>query len=263
MKALLYVDASPRGEWALGLARLLAQGFVSERTLLVTEEDAARDATLLPRARASLGAAGAAARVATGPSPAERAIAAETAEGAYGLVIVPPAGRNAIQRMLRGSRMATVVRSVRASVLVAKRPPATIARLLAAASQGPLLRPVLREAGALGRALGARVDVLHVVPEVALPFQPQAGAPGAGPRPEDGAAAVRAALQEEGLGPELQVREGLVVDEVLAEVDAGAYPLLVIGGPPESRSEAWAREDVTERVLLQCPASILVVRGGP
>ena len=262
MRALLYVDPSPRGEWALTLASLVSPGFLSGLTLLVTEEDAGRDPELLARTRAALGEAGKMAAEAVGPGPAERAIVRETASGAYGLVIVPPAGRNALQRMIRGSRMASVVRSVHASVLVAKRPPAAIPRLLAAVSDGPLMRPVLREAAALGRGLGARVDALHVVSDVALPFRPHSGAASAGGPGEDGAAAVRAAAREAGIGTELLIREGLVVDEVLAEVEAGAYPLLAIGGPPESRSEGWAREDVAERILLQCPASVLVVRGG-
>jgi nucleotide-binding universal stress UspA family protein len=263
VRALLYADPSPRGEWALTLASLVTPGFASDLTLLVTAEDAARDPGLLPRSRAALGEAGKVAAEAARPGPAERAIMEETASGAYGMVIVPPAGRNAIQRMIRGSRMTSVVRSVRASVLVAKRPPAAIPRLLAAVSDGPLLRPVLREAAALGRALGARVDALHVVSDVALPFAPHARPAPAPGTAEDGPAAIRAAAREAGIGSDPILREGLVVDEVLAEVDAGAYPLLAIGGPPESRSESWAREHVTERILLQCPVSILVVRGGP
>lgn len=259
VRALLYVDPSPRGEWALSLAALVCPGFAAELTLLATAEDLARDPGLLDRARDALEEAGKAAAQAVGPGPAERAIVAETGSGAYSLVIVPPAGRNAVQRMIRGSRMASVVRSVRASVLVAKRPPAAISRLLVAVSEGPLLRPVLREAAALGRALGARVDALHVVSEVALPFEPQAGTPAAAPR--DATALVRAALREAGIASELQLREGLVIEEVLAEVDAGAYPLLALGGPIEPRSGGWARELVTERILLQCPASVLVVRG--
>jgi len=263
VRALLYVDPSPRGEWALTLASLLSPGFLSGLTLLVIEEDVGRDPGLLARARACLGEAGETASEAVAPGPAERAIVREAASGAYGLVIVPPAGRNAIQRMIRGSRMASVVRSVHASVLVAKRPPAAIPRLLAAVSDGPLLRPVLREAAALARGLGARVDALHVVSDVALPFGPHGSvAPGGDPK-EDVAAVIRAAAREAGIGTELLLREGLVVDEVLAEVDTGAYPLLAIGGPPESRSEGWAREHVTERILLQCPASVLVVRGEP
>ena len=54
-------------------------------------------------------------------------------------------------------------------------------------------------------------------------------------------------------------REGLVVDEVIAEVEQGAFDLLVVGAPPE-RDRGWGREDTTERLLLACPTSTLVVR---
>ena len=53
-------------------------------------------------------------------------------------------------------------------------------------------------------------------------------------------------------------REGLVVDEVLEELDHGAHQLLVIGAAHDE-AKSWGREDVTERLLLGCPASTLVV----
>ncbi len=93
MNCLLYVDPSHRGEWALRLGGLLATA-LERVTLVATEEDAARDPALLVRARQALRGARALEEKRL-PGPAERAIPLEAAGGAYDLVVVPPAGRNA------------------------------------------------------------------------------------------------------------------------------------------------------------------------
>jgi nucleotide-binding universal stress UspA family protein len=254
-QSLLYVDPSPRGEWALGLAAALPAELTGGLDLLATAEDAARDPGLLSRARERTGAS----RVVEArslPGPAERAIARAALERAYALALVPPAGRGAILRMLRGSRIASVVRSVPTSVLIARRPPARLERVLCAVSPGPRLRAVVRSGLDLGRALGAAVAFLHVVSEVALPYAPEREAG----EPPDPLLELRTELLACGAGEPL-VREGLVVDEVLAEVDSGAHHLLVIGAQLESAPGGFPRDDTTERLLLGSAASILVVRG--
>jgi nucleotide-binding universal stress UspA family protein len=253
MNCLIYVDPSERGAWALRLAALF--GAALERvTLLVTEEDAARDPELLRRARASIGAVRALEERVL-PGPAERAILTQAKAGAYDLVIVPPAGRGALQRMLKGSRVATVVSSVGTSVLIARRPPARIARILAALSGGAGAPGVVRAALTLEAAFGAKAVFLHVASEVALPYRPAHGGGAPAAEAEESAGA-RASV--EAVGRPLLVREGLVVDEVLDELENGAYDLLIAGA--SAAEAAWGREDVTERILLSCPTSMLIVR---
>jgi nucleotide-binding universal stress UspA family protein len=156
--------------------------------------------------------------------------------------------------MLKGSRVATVVRTVPAPVLVARRPPPRLERLLAAVSGAQV--SVVAAAAELGAGLGAHVDYLHVTSEVALPFAPQE-TPAAGSGP-DTLAAARSALSALGPSQTLLVREGLVVDEVLEAFESGAYDLLVVGSGAVERG-GFGREDVTERILLGCPGSTLVV----
>ena len=263
MDCLVYVDPSQRGEWVLTLAAQLPRGYASRMVLLGTEEDEALAPGLLARAAARLAVTGTLLVERLAAGPAERAILEESTAHTYGLVIVPPAGRNALTRMLKGSRVATVVRSVRASVLVARRPPARLGRMLAAVSGGTVSEALVEATLRLETATGARATFLHVVPEIALPFARTAGsaedATQAHVEPTaDPAATVRRLLQAR--GRELVEREGLVVDEVLAEVEHGAHDLLVVGVPSE-RERSWGREDTTERLLLACPTSTLIVRG--
>jgi nucleotide-binding universal stress UspA family protein len=256
MQVLVYVDPAPRGEWALALARQLP-GAGHALHLVATAEDAAADPTLLDRAAAGL--AGVARRL-TRPGPAERAVVQEALERRYDLLLVPPAGRGALARMLKGSRVASVVRSVRAPVLVARRPPPRVERVLAALSGRPATAAVV-EAALAWEAAGARAGFLHVRPEVALPFTgPAAGEPGA-PAASPDTELARAALAAHGRGSELALREGAVVDELLDAFEAGAFHLLVIGARAAAEA-SFGREDITERLLLACPGSTLVVPAG-
>jgi nucleotide-binding universal stress UspA family protein len=255
MDVLVYLDPSPRGEWALGVAAQLPAVFRGAVRLLVTEEDAAADPSLVDRARARL-APVVPSDVLMRPGPAERAVIEEARGHRYGLLVVPPAGRGAVARMLKGSRVATVVRSARAPVLVARRPPERIERVLGALSGRDTTVAVLEAALAWEERGGARASFVHVRPEVPLPLGGE-GAPTGDPGAVDLEAA-RAALAALGGGGDLQLRDGLVVEETLDVFEAGAFHLLVIGAHAEG-SARFGREDVTERLLLGCPGSTLIV----
>jgi len=251
MQVLVYVDPGPRGEWATALAGQLPGR--PELHLLATREDAAHDAGLLERARGRLPGA---VRSDVRPGPAEHAVVAEALARRYDLVVVPPAGRGALARMLKGSRVASVVRSVRAPVLVARRPPPRVERVLAGLSGRGSSAAVIAAALAW-EAGGARASFLHVQPEVALPGTRHAHAtPGEARSPDT--AAARAALEAHGRATQLELRDGPVVDELLDAFDADAFQLLVIGARGE-QAAGFGREDTTERLLLGCPGSTLVV----
>ncbi|MGE0455640.1 MAG: universal stress protein [Vicinamibacteria bacterium] len=256
MDVLVYADPSPRGEWALAAGRQLAARVGRSVVLLATEEDAAARPDLLPRFRQALaGAEGIEER--QRPGPAERAVIAETSAHAYDLVIVPPAGRGAIARLLKGSRVASVVRQARAPVLVARRPPERIGRVLAALSGRASAGPVCRAAAAIAKDLGARLALVHVVSEIRLPGAPRpptGGEDASGRPPHEAMQRLLAACE---IAAELHLREGLVVEEILAEIENGAHELLVAGA--EEPDEALGREPVGERLLLRCPVSMLVV----
>ena len=254
MQVLVYVDPEPRGEWAIRLAGQLPDPDTALH-LVATDEDLAADPALLERAKARLGNV---VRAATRPGPAERAVVAEALAGRYDLLLVPPAGRGAVARMLKGSRVASVLRSVRTPVLVARRPPARVERVLAALSGRDTTLAVL-EAALAWEAAGARASFLHVRPEVALPLGAAHGATLAW---SPDTQAVQAALAARGREADLALRDGPVVEELLDAFEAGAFQLLVVGARSE-HAAGFGREDTTERLLLGCPGSTLVVPRSP
>jgi nucleotide-binding universal stress UspA family protein len=254
MDVLVYLDPSPRGEWALVAAAQLPPRWKGTLRLLATEDDALADATLLERARARLADCGPVETV-TRPGPAERAVIAEARARRYGLLVVPPAGRGAVARMLKGSRVANVVRLARAPVLVARRPPARMERVLGALSGRDTTAPVIEAALAWEQGRGSRAEFVHVRSEVPLPRADAALPPEAA---QDEHEAVRAALAACGRASDLHLRDGLVVEETLDAFESGAFHLLVIGAHGEE-ARGFGREDVTERLLLGCPGSTLIV----
>ena len=254
MDVLVYLDPSPRGEWALTAAAQLPTRWRGRLRLVATDEDAAADPSLLERARSRLGSA--TVETLTRPGPAERAVIEEAREHRYGLLVVPPAGRGAVARMLKGSRVANVVRRARAPVLVARRPPERMERVLAALSGRDTMEAVLEAAIAWEEPSGARAAFVHVRSEVPLPHgEPEVPPDSPVPAEHD---AVRDALAALGRGADLQMRDGLVVEETLDVFESGAFHLLVIGAHGEE-SAGFGREDVTERLLLGCPGSTLIV----
>jgi nucleotide-binding universal stress UspA family protein len=254
MDVLVYVDPSPRGEWALAAAAQLPPRWQGRLRLVTTEEDAAADPSLVDRARSRLGSA--LVETVTRPGPAERAVIEEARERRYGLLVVPPAGRGAVARMLKGSRVANVVRRARAPVLVARRPPERVERVLGALSGRDTTAAVLEAALAWEARPGARAAFVHVRSEVPLPHGDATASPEAPGADEN--EVVRSALAARGRAADLQLRDGLIVEETLDVFESGAFHLLVIGAHGEG-SAGFGREDVTERLLLGCPGSTLIV----
>jgi nucleotide-binding universal stress UspA family protein len=255
MDVLVYLDPSPRGEWALAVAAELPPRWNGTLRLVATEEDAAAHPGLVEKARVRLGAAGPVEAL-TRPGPAEHAVIEEARARRFGLLVVPPAGRGAVARMLKGSRVATVVHRARTPVLVARRPPERIERVLGALSGRDTTTAVLEAALAWEERPGAQAEFVHVRSEVPLPLGAEAAAPEV-----PGAADVetaRAALAARGREGDLQIRDGLVVEETLDAFEEGAFHLLVVGAHGEG-SPGFGREDVTERLLLGCPGSTLIV----
>jgi nucleotide-binding universal stress UspA family protein len=256
MDVLVYLDPSPRGDWALAVAAQLPPRWKGTLRLVATAEDAAADPTLVERARARLAECGTVETM-TRPGPAERAVIEEARARPHGLLVVPPAGRGAVARMLKGSRVAQIVRRAGAPVLVARRPPARMERVLGALSGGESTPAVLEAALAWEEHPGARAAFVHVRAEVPLPRGDAEGPPSRAPGAEDHEG-VRAALVSRGRTGDLVLRDGLVVEETLDAFETGAFHLLVIGAHGEEE-KGFGREDVTERLVLGCPGSILIV----
>jgi len=264
MNVLTFVDPSPRGEWALRLTAEFAGRLAHRVVLLATEEAVRADPDLLDRAASAVGGLEAVVvEKKVRPGRPRRAIIDEARESPYELTIFPPAGRNGLQRLLRGSRVRSVVRHIRSSVLVARRPSSRIRRILAAISASPFGQTTVGAGLEVAKAIGAQISAIHVVSKVPIPAGelPGEGKPEEAPedRPQD-LDRVREEFRAAGRKPEIVVREGLVVEEVIEEVEAGNYDLLVVGHHLARDRAADLQQDLCERLILWCPIPVLVIQ---
>jgi nucleotide-binding universal stress UspA family protein len=197
----------------------------------------------------------------------------ETRENRYDLVAV---GARSTARGLISLRMGStvhkLVRSLRIPILVARNVPGKLNRtLICTAAEAPS-EHTLRTGGALVLAAGGETSLLHVMSQLALRLDSP---------PEDLLDTARSAidrqtregrhlergmqiLQKVGVPPPIhpRLRHGLVVDEVLAEVEEGGYDLLVIGGHYQHGGKRWMDillEDIAGQLLSKTRCSVLVV----
>jgi nucleotide-binding universal stress UspA family protein len=263
---LVYVDPSQRGEWAIGAALPLVPKLCSKVALLATAEDLKADPQILVRARARFEGR-ATVREIVEPGPAEKAVLTASERGRFTLLVVPPAGRKALARLIKGSRVATVVRQVRSTVLIARRPPQVFKRLVVAIGGGVHSVATAMGAAEVATALSAHLEALHVDSSVELPpdipwVEKREPSARFAQRNEKDAtlAEVAQVLASRGFPRPLRVRRGMIVEEVLAEVEEMADDLLILGAHRAAGADRWMLDDVTEQILLRCPISILVIR---
>ena len=194
----------------------------------------------------------------------EEAIAQEALKGDYNLVVLAPAGRRGFIRMFYGSMVAKVVRRVSASVLVARGGVVPPRRILACVSGSRHSLTNVRAAAQLGVVFGSTVTIMMVISQLPVQFSGQ----------EDErkhsdflhsdhplAAHLRAAedlLHNLGGKGGVRVCEGLVVDEILDELETFDHDLLVLG---THRAEDYdpMYEDLTTELIQKSSRTTLVV----
>jgi nucleotide-binding universal stress UspA family protein len=171
-----------------------------------------------------------------------------------------------------GSTVNKITRFLTTPVCIARQVPDKLEKILiCTAAEAPSLE-TLSAGGRLIAGAQAKIHLLHVMSQVALRLD----SPAADLRDTAETAISRGTregkhlergldmLRKAGLtGPILPVlRHGLVVDEVLAEVEQGQYDLLVIGGHFQQGRTHWIEfllDDVSGQLLKKSPCSVLII----
>src|SRR5207248_2138352 len=75
---------------------------------------------------------------------------------------------------------------------------------------------------------------------------------------------VKRALEAAGLTVTTKLRHGLVVEEILSEIEEGNYDMVVTGSAlATGRIRTYVMGDVTSEIVNRAQCAVLVVRGGP
>lgn len=272
MKVLLYANSPEKADRVLAWERALAGAFPIEPVVHLPAEPEPAERAAADRLSAELAAGGSADPGTTGqPSPpaartVEESIAAEAARGDYPLVVLAPAGRKGVVRLLFGSMVGQVVRRVKSSVLVVRGGAVPPRRLLVCVSGSRHSLTNVRMAARLAAAFEARVTLLMVISQLPVQF---AGRQDAGltrdflQSDHPLAAHMRAAdelLRRMGAGERsaIHVREGLVVEEILDEVESAGHDVVLIG-THQAEDYDPMYEDLTSELISRLSRTALVV----
>jgi nucleotide-binding universal stress UspA family protein len=188
----------------------------------------------------------------------------------YDLVVIGSRGRRGVRRLLFGSMAAHVVEHTPTSVLVVKGRRRTMDRFLVCTAAGPASERTVQFSGRLARSVDASVTLIHVMSQGPL---------SRGAILDDLEAAADELIKRrtrEGLHlnktvdlpvtertkARTVVRHGLVVDEIVAEVEEGQFDLLVIGAHTTPGIKRPFVGDLAEQMLLAVDISVLVVNQG-
>ena len=179
-----------------------------------------------------------------------------------GLVILGGKHHSTLERWLGGSTSLHVVRSAEVPVLITAGSPTGFRRVLVAADLSKAAGTTVALAERFARLVGAELRVLTI-------FEPLPDLPGIPPvDPGEYFALAQETLardvwpQVTTPGVEKFVRHGLVVDTLLREATDWKADVLVVG----SHGKGWAQRvllgSVTEQLINQLPASLLVAPVG-
>lgn len=200
----------------------------------------------------------------------QEAILTVASESTYDLVIFGRLQRP-LERLLPIRRSDALTRRLRTAVLRVSGPVRPIRRILLASGGDQHTFATARYAALLATPLEASVTLLHVVSQQPVVFEGLTPLTAdeasflAGETPEaDTLRRAAAWLRERGITVAVRVRFGLVLDEILAELDEGDYDILAVGthhaaGP----LDRVLLEDLTGDLLDRCPRTVLVARRIP
>lgn len=180
-------------------------------------------------------------------------------EAGADLVILGAKHHSALGRWLGGSTVHNVARMLRAPMVVTGEPPVRIRRVLVALDASASARPTYEAARRLADLFDAELKALHVIEP--LPILPET------PPPVNGTDYLR--LMEEDcaekiwpiVGPDAErvIRHAVADIGIAAEAKAWQADVVVVGSHGKGLVERMLVGSVTERLLSDLPAPILVV----
>lgn len=180
-------------------------------------------------------------------------------ESGADLVILGAKHHSALGRWLGGSTVHNVARMLRAPMMVTGEPPAKVRRVLVALDASSAARPTYEAARRLADLFDAELKALHVIEP--LPILPET------PPPVNGSEYLR--LMEEDcaekvwpiVGPDAErvIRHAVADIGIAAEAKDWQADIVVVGSHGKGFVERMLVGSVTERLLSDLPAPILVV----
>jgi nucleotide-binding universal stress UspA family protein len=274
MKILICSDGMPASENAIHLAALLAGPLKTEITLLGIAEKSSDELPLretLEKQAQSLRAQNALPDIIVRAGEPVRQILDQTSKATYELVLVGARWTGATGHYWRSERTYEVIKAIQPPVLVAISERKQLKRFLVCTGGKEFIEQAVQFTGEIAAALGASVTLLHVMAEPPAIYVnlvqleenvdqllESKSELGTNLRVE------KTQLERLGVPAEVRLRHGIVIDQVLEEVRARDYDL-VVTGTSQARGLLghYIMGDLTRSILNLANVPVLVARAGP
>ena len=208
----------------------------------------------------------------SGGDPVER-ILAESARGGFDLIVIGSRGGRGLAKLFMGSIATRLAKQSPQPLLIVKGRRESVQRILVCTGGERPGESCAAWGGRVAAWTGAQVTVLHVMSQLALAenarledLQDTAEeAIAQGTREGRHLQKLMAMARERGMTGEVKpkIRHGLVLDEIVAEVEEGDYDLVIIGAHHPPTGDLWGKlllDDVAHQIVQECPRPVLVVR---
>jgi nucleotide-binding universal stress UspA family protein len=265
LKLLIYIDGSTASLQAVEYIAPITRDVDVTVTLLTAMQDTVRAADVFSRMASRLAAQSI--RHVNRAEAADTALLKEAQASDYDLAVFGPM-RERWSRWMRLRPRSSLSAQLPISSLLVRGTAQQIERVLICAGGDKTVIEDARLTARLARRAGATATVLHVLSQMPMVFGvrspkervTEALAATGSPEIVNMNAAVDM-LRAGGVTAEIKVRIGLVIEEIVCELQEGGYDLLVIGAHrSQSLVERLLLEDVTKDILGQSPVPVLVIK---
>ncbi|MBV8176464.1 MAG: universal stress protein [Verrucomicrobia bacterium] len=271
MKILVCSDGSERSRRALASAAVIAAATKAETTILgITEieqgeggllETLREQATAFQEKEPKL-------QIVTKSGDIVAEIIRETRESIYHLVVIGAERRGREEFFLPSTKAYSIAEAISPPVLVVPRSRPNLKRILICSGGGPYIDNAVRFTSKMAKDLSADVTLLNVIPEPpamhATLFRRQDDVEAL--LNSDSALArnlrtEKGIVEQAGVSVIVRIRHGIVIDQILAELERIDYDLVVAGSWPVR--DPWRNYiigNVTRDIVNRTNRPVLVIR---
>ncbi len=273
MKILFCSDGSPQAENAVRFGALIAAACQAETSILGIVEKVGQEDTVLQalrRAQEILKEVHLNAELITKAGRPVPEIIKRTNETKYDLVVIGAARKGVRGPMCMSARAYKIIESVEPPVLVVIGERTALRRILLATGGTEHADATVNFAGEIARRVNASVTLLHVLAE------PPAMYANLVKSEEDVSRILQSdsklgrslrhqkeLLEKLGVPCEIHLQHGLVLNELLEELQSAEYDLVMSGSSPShDRLRTYIMGNLTREIVNRADLPVLVVRGG-
>lgn len=265
-RVLLYVDDSPHWHAAARLLAAYVRVVGGEVTVTSAALLAGSRKRIMEHARDVLGLPAGQVRMVGRAGLVEHVLPDVAREVEADVVVVGRLG--AADRVTSGLIGHLIAKRTPCSVLIARGKPEVVRSVLVCTEGARHGAENFHRAARVAKTFGARLRVLHVLSQMSLLAEGRAPGPTTKEflETDDPVAAhlrdLQRRMRQDGIDGDVEVRSGLVVEEVLDALREGKHDLLVIGAH-QTEGEGLLYDDIASHILRSSPVSTLVVRDRP